>query len=103
MKIVNEAEFKEEIKTGLVLVDFFATWCGPCRMMAPIMDEIAAELGNKVKVLKVDVDESESIARQYGIMSIPTIILFEDGEVREKHVGLWQKDEAVDTVKSYLK
>lgn len=103
MKIVNEAEFKEEIKTGLVLVDFFATWCGPCRMMAPIMDEIAAELGNKVKVFKVDVDESESIARQYGIMSIPTIILFEDGEVRKKHVGLWQKDEAVDTVKSYLK
>ena len=102
MEILNEKNFNETIKNGITVVDFFASWCGPCRMMAPILEEIQEELGDSVKICKVDVDESEELARKYGVMMIPTIIIFENGEVREKHVGLWQKDEALDEIKSYL-
>ena len=102
MKIVNSKDFEEESKNGLVLIDFFANWCGPCRMMAPVFEEIAQELGGKVNCFKVDVDESEDIARKFGVMSIPTIVLLENGQVREKHIGLWQKEDALDTIKSYF-
>lgn len=87
MKIVNEKEFENEIKEGLVLVDFFATWCGPCRMMAGVLDQAEKELKD-VKIIKVDVDESEELARQFGVMSIPTIILFKDGKEVDSHIGL---------------
>ena len=87
MKIVNESEFVKEIKDGVVLVDFFATWCGPCRMMASVLEQADKELKN-VKIIKVDVDESEDLAREYGVMSIPTIILFKDGKEIDSHIGL---------------
>ena len=64
-----------------VVVDFFATWCGPCRMMAPVIEELAEEYDGKVKIGKLDVDENSDIAARYGVMSIPTIILFKDGEI----------------------
>ena len=64
-----------------VVVDFFATWCGPCRMMAPVIEELAEEYDGKVKIGKLDVDENSDIAARYGVMSIPTIILFKNGEV----------------------
>ncbi len=102
MEILNGNNFDEKIKDGIVVVDFFATWCGPCRMMAPILEEAGEELGEKVKIYKVDVDQEPALARNYGIMSIPTIIVFENGQLREKHIGLWQKDDLVDQVKSYL-
>ncbi len=70
-----------------VLADFWATWCGPCMMMAPIVDQLATELEGKVKVVKVDVDKAQDLAQQYGITSIPTLILFKNGEVAKKHVG----------------
>lgn len=91
MKIVNEDEFKNEIKEGLVLVDFFATWCGPCRMMANVLEDAEKELKN-VKIIKVDVDESEDLAREFGIMSIPTIVLFKDGKDVDSHIGLMSMD-----------
>ena len=65
-----------------VVVDFFATWCGPCRMMAPVIEELAEEYDGKVKIGKLDVDENSDIAARYGVMSIPTIILFKDGEIQ---------------------
>ena len=84
----NQATFDEAIASGQpVLVDFWATWCGPCRMMAPIIEELGADYDGKVVVGKVDVDEEADLAQRYGIMSIPTLILFKDGEPAEQLVG----------------
>lgn len=93
--ILTEATFENEvIKSDVpVLVDFWATWCGPCRMLAPIIEEIANEYEGKAKVCKVNVDEQPALAAKYGIMSIPTLILFKNGEVAEKTVGLKTKDQ----------
>jgi len=101
MKIITEKEFDNEVKEGIVLVDFFATWCGPCRMMGMTLEEIEKEVGDKVKIVKVDVDEDEGLARRFGIMSIPTLLLYVDGKVYEKHVGLWQKDTLVELINSF--
>ena len=103
MKVINENEFESATKEGLVLVDFFASWCGPCRMMAVILEDVQKELEGKVEIYKVDVDNDEKLARSFGIMSIPTLILFENGKEVEKHIGLWQKEDLIDTINSYLK
>lgn len=103
MEIITEKDFDKKIKNGLVLVDFFATWCGPCRMQAPVLEEVQKELGESVHIFKVDVDDDEKLARKFGVMSIPTMILFKDGEQKEKHVGLWQKQDVLDTMKKYIK
>ena len=94
MKFKNENFENEVLKSDKpVLVDFFANWCGPCKMMSPIIDEIAEELGEKIKVGKIDVDESKELAAKYNVMSIPTIMIIENGEVKKTFVGLRQKDE----------
>lgn len=90
IEFTNE-NFQEEIKEGKVLVDFYATWCGPCKMMHPVIEEIAKENPN-LKVIKVNVDSQEELAREYGIMSIPTIILFKDGKIIQKNIGFTSKD-----------
>lgn len=102
MKIVKENEFKEETGSGVVLVDFFATWCMPCRMMAQILEDVAEELAGKAKIIKVDVDESPNLAKQFGVMSIPTLVIFKDGEEQEKHIGVWQYEDCTDAIKKYL-
>ena len=102
MEILTEKNLKKKIEKGFVIVDFFANWCGPCRMMAPILEDVAKELGEKVNVYKVDVDESENLARKYGIMSIPSIFIFKNGEVVDKTVGLMMKDVMVDRIKKFL-
>ena len=102
MEILNEKNFEKETKNGIVVVDFFATWCGPCRMMGPVLEEVQEELGDKAKIFKVDVDESEALARKFGVMMVPTFVIFENGQQRDKHVGLWQKDDMLDEIKSYL-
>ena len=88
--LTNE-NFIEEIKDGIVLVDFYATWCGPCKMMHPIIDEIIKE-NSDLKVIKVDVDKHNELARNYAVMSIPTIILFKDGNIVEKNIGFTPSD-----------
>ncbi len=103
MKVITEKEFESVTKEGLVLVDFFASWCGPCRMMAIILEDLAKEMEGKLEIVKVDVDNDEKLARSFGIMSIPTLILFENGKEVEKHIGLWQKEDMIDTINSYLK
>ena len=102
MRIVEEKDFANEIKEGVVLVDFFATWCGPFRIMGQILEDIAGEVEGKVKVFKVDVDQSGEVARSFGIMSIPTLIIFKDGKEQEKHVGIWQYEDCVNALKKYL-
>lgn len=70
-----------------VVVDFWAEWCGPCRMIAPALEEISGALGDKVKIVKLNVDENPNVAAKYGIMSIPTLLLFKDGEIKDRQVG----------------
>lgn len=91
LKYLKEENFQEEIKEGRVLVDFYADWCGPCRMVGPVIEEISKEIPD-LKVIKVNVDEREDVAKTYGIMSIPTIILFQDGEMNKKQVGFVPKE-----------
>jgi len=86
---LTDANFDQEVLNAAVpvLVDFWATWCGPCKMIAPIIDEIAAEKGDSVKVAKVDVDQNHAVAARFGIRAIPTLLLFKNGEVKEQIVG----------------
>ena len=93
--ILNNDNFKAEVldAKGLVLVDFWATWCGPCKMLAPTVSEIADEYEGKVKVCKLDVDQAMDIAMSSGVASIPTLILFKDGEIVKKSVGVVSKTE----------
>ena len=98
---LNNEDFNEEIKDKLVLVDFYATWCGPCRMMHPIIEEVAKE--ENIKVIKVDVDKHDELARNYGIMSIPTIILFQNGNLVEKNIGFIPKEQLLTMIKNYQK
>ena len=86
---VSDANFDAEVlkATGPVVVDFWAEWCGPCRMIAPALDEIAGAVGDKVKIVKLNVDENPNTAAKYGIMSIPTLMLFKNGEIASRQVG----------------
>ena len=92
--------FDKEIESGVVVVvDFFATWCGPCKMLAPVMEEVEREMVD-VKFLKIDVDQEEELARRFGVMSIPTIIVFKDGNIKGQNVGFMTKDEIIDMINS---
>src|SRR6202021_2869172 len=86
---VSDADFEAEVlkATGPVVVDFWAEWCGPCRMIAPALDEISGAMGDKVKIVKLNVDESPKTASKYGVMSIPTLMIFKDGEMASRQVG----------------
>ena len=88
VQTVDDRAFNDIISQGMVLVDFSADWCGPCKMLAPILDALAQELEGKVKVVKIDVDQSQSIATQYDISSVPTILLFKDGQLKHRMIGL---------------
>ena len=97
---VNNSNFEEEVlgSDKPVLVDFFATWCGPCKMIAPIIEEIANEYGETVKVCKIDTDEAAALALRYGVSRIPTIMVFNNGEVTAKVEGLRTKEQLLDMV-----
>lgn len=95
---ILENEFKEKVSGGKVLVDCFATWCGPCRMLSPIIDELAKEISD-YSFYKLDVDKNENIAREYGIMSIPTLLIFENGELKQTLVGFKSKEELKEILK----
>jgi thioredoxin 1 len=86
---VSDDTFDAEVlkASGPVVVDFWAEWCGPCKMIAPVLDEISGALGSKVKIVKLNVDESPATAQKYGIMSIPTLLIFKNGEMASRQVG----------------
>jgi len=101
----TDANFKSEVIDSAVpvLVDFWATWCGPCRMVAPVVEELAKEYAGKVKVGKVDVDENSRTASEYGVMSIPTIMIFRNGKVMEQVVGALGKGQLKAMIDSNMK
>ncbi len=101
MEIITEKNFKEKTAKGVVLVDFFANWCGPCRMMAPILEELSKEITG-ASFYKVDVDEDEKLACSFGILSIPTMILFVDGKKVDKHIGLMSKSDLKDMIEKHI-
>lgn len=94
MAIVHATDqsFTTDTGQGTVLVDFWAPWCGPCKMIAPVLEELDAEIGEKVKIVKLDVDENQETAGKFGVMSIPTLIVLKDGEVVDKVVGFQPKE-----------
>ncbi len=98
---ITEENFEEEVLKSdkKVIIDFYADWCGPCKMMSPVIDKIAEELGEEVKVGKINSDENLGLAEKYGIMSIPTILIIENGEISKTFIGLTPKQEIIDAVK----
>lgn len=101
---VTENNFdKEVLQSSLpVLADFWAEWCGPCRMIAPVVEELSTEMAGRLKVVKVNVDEAQQLAGKYGIMSIPTLLLFKQGKVVEQIVGAMSKDNLVSKISKNL-
>lgn len=101
---VGDANFEQEVLKAdkPVLVDFWATWCGPCKMLGPIVDQVADDFSGKLKVVKVDVDGNQASARQYGVMSIPTLILFKQGKPVERMVGYQPKANLVKKIETHL-
>lgn len=102
-KVINSSEFKDEVlnSNDVVLIDFFAEWCGPCKMLAPIVEELSKEMAGKAKVFKVDVDKSGDIAQKYGIMGVPTVIIFKNGTAVDKMVGFQPKEVLKSKVEQY--
>lgn len=105
IKHVTDQDYNVEVEEakGLVLVDFWAPWCGPCVMVGPILEELAEEMGNKVKICKVNIDESKQKAGELGIMSIPAIVLYKDGSIVETVVGARGKEGFVELINKHLK
>ena len=101
---ISDTTFDEEIGAASepVLVDFWAEWCGPCKMIAPILDEIATEQAGKVRVAKLNVDDAPDIARRFEVMSIPTLLVFRDGEVAKRIVGAKPKGALIEELSDFL-
>lgn len=90
--------FKESVASGTVLVDFWAPWCGPCKMQVPILDKVAEQIGDAAVIAKVNVDEAAPLAAQFGVRSIPTLILFKDGEKVKDFIGVQQENVLIDAL-----
>lgn len=100
--IIKAEDFEKTIKEGVTLVDFFATWCGPCKMLAPILENVAKDVEGKAKVCKIDVDEAGEIAQSFGIMSVPTMIIFKDGVEMQRLIGLRQQSQITGAINEIL-
>lgn len=102
MEIVNTEKFNELMKEDVVVVDFFATWCGPCKMLTPVMESVAQKLEGKAKVVKVDVDESPDLAQKFGVMAVPTVIIFKKGEQAQAFSGYQPEPQVLSTIEKVL-
>ncbi|UWD47509.1 thioredoxin [Clostridioides difficile] len=103
-KVINTSEFRSSVEgsKGVVVVDFFATWCGPCNMLAPVFAELGEDMKDEARFVKVDIDESLEIAQQFSVSTVPTMIIFKDGEPVETLIGFMPKNKIEMKVKSYL-
>ncbi len=100
IKELNDEILSDELKNGLILVDFYAVWCGPCKMMHPVIEEISRKYQD-LKIIKIDVDKHEAVAREYSVMSIPTLILFKDGNIVEKNIGFTPKQQLEQWIENH--
>lgn len=103
-KLVNNSQFYSKIRTSdkLVVIDFFANWCGPCKMLTPIFESLSKEMSDKVDFAKIDIDRSLEVAQQYKVVSVPTIILFKNGKELQRIVGFVPKEQIKTKIKAYL-
>ena len=101
---INTESFNREVisESGVVIVDFFANWCGPCRKLAPILEEVETELGSKVKFAKINTDENIEMAKQYQVSGLPTLMVFKNGEAVERIVGLMPKSSIITNIEKHI-
>ncbi|CAD7360120.1 MULTISPECIES: thioredoxin [Staphylococcus] len=99
---VKDSNFEEQINEGVKLVDFWATWCGPCKMIAPVLEDLAQDYDGKADILKLDVDQNQATAAKYEVMSIPTLIVFKDGEPVDKVVGFQPKENLAQVLDKHI-
>jgi thioredoxin 1 len=99
---VTDQTFTAETNNGIVLADFFATWCGPCKMVAPVLEELDQDMGNQVKIVKIDVDQNQETANNFGIMSIPTLLVMKDGKVVDSLVGFKSKEALEEALNKHI-
>ncbi|MCA1009871.1 thioredoxin [Halobacillus halophilus] len=97
----TDQNFTNETNDGLVLADFWAPWCGPCKMIAPVLEELDEEMSDQVKIVKLDVDENQETAGKYGVMSIPTLLLFKDGKVVDQVIGFQPKEQLAELISKH--
>ncbi|MDN2452886.1 thioredoxin [Lactobacillus sp. UCMA15818] len=102
IKELTDSTFEKETSTGVTLTDFWATWCGPCRMQSPVVEQLSEEIGDKVTFAKVDVDQNQATASEFGIMSIPTLLIKKDGQVVDTLVGYHPKEQLQAKLEQYI-